>query len=144
MRRAQESDVGNASTRSNAFRGGRVARGNGLGHMAGAAAVMVSTTARAPVVVLSLEWRGAGVARGEGRGVESASPRSGERGLVSFGEVAYRAEEWLWCGGEVGPFAALLPGDEPGLNQDSHVVRNGWLREADWRCEVADAHLAGR
>ncbi|TDP94251.1 hypothetical protein EDF62_0661 [Leucobacter luti] len=89
--------------------------------------MMGSAAARAPVVVLSLEWRGTGKARGEGRGAESASPRSGERELASFGEVAYRAEEWLWSGGEVGPFAALLPGDEPGLNQDSHVVRNGWL-----------------
>src|SRR5699024_10007691 len=45
-------------------------------------------------------------------------------------------------GAVVGPAPALLAGDEPGLDEQLHVVGDGGLGEPDGLGEVADAHLA--
>ena len=65
-----------------------------------------------------------------------------ERGLVRRGEEGGEGVHGGGDEGVVGPDAALVPGEDPGLDEDLEMMRDRRLGEAERLRQVADARLA--
>jgi hypothetical protein len=61
----------------------------------------------------------------------------GAAGGQEFGQGVERARHQP----VVGPFTALLAGEQAGLDEDFHVVRHRWLGQPHRPGEIADARL---
>src|SRR5690625_6605384 len=82
---------------------------------------------------ISMQW--------SGRLWASLAAAGGGAGLVFDAEDLAEGVEGLGDDGVVGPLAALVSGEQPGVGEDLEVVGDGGLGQVNWLGEVADACL---
>jgi hypothetical protein len=80
---------------------------------------------------------GAGVRRGHGGDLHALAAVPGE--LPGVAEDGAQGLERIRDQRVVGPYAALVAGQDPGLDQDLEVVRDGGLGQAERLSQVTDA-----